>query len=398
VRDGKRLTRNSSLTRRHSIHSIDHHLAESPDWLWRGREDSGLGEGGTILSNRVSAAAAATIFSADVYEGLYDAELHIRLNSDALNLDWARPPLGGPCAAVRFWAGSCRMSKKHGVCEDSCFVSPHAVGVADGVGGMAAYAHYGVDSALFAAEIMDIAAKKLTAHHDSSCSNCKPPHDHAMEAMEFAESSVQSFGAATMVVGFVECNTLGVANLGDSGFMLLRRERRRLEIVAQSSEQHHRWNCPYQLTRLPPSLAEKFPGFAKDTTADCETYNISLHAGDLLIFYSDGLRDNLHLDEILHIVECALPPAVSELVGLPSCKTAPEIIAQSLALAAYERSCDPRARVPFATYCREHGYDFEGGKEDDITVVAAWVAQDAEMAAQSVRDAAGRRLGSPDCR
>lgn len=358
----------SSLLRRHSIQCIAHHLAETPDWLFtRGREDSGLGDGGTICSS---------LFSSDVYEDLYDAELHLRLNSDSLDLDWSAAPLGGPCTAVRFWAGSCRMSKHGGVCEDSCFVSSHAVGVADGVGGMSAYAHYGVDSALFASELMDVASKKLTTDHSSS-SNGKPPIDHAAEAMDCAEKSVKSFGAATMIVGFVAGNMLGVANLGDSGFLLVRRERRRLEIVAQSKEQHHRWNCPFQLTRLPPSLAQRFPGFAKDTAADCETYDITLHDGDLLIFFSDGLRDNLHDHEILHIAECALPPAVSELVGLPSCKTAPESIAQALALAAYERSCDPRARVPFASYCREHGYDFDGGKEDDITVVVAWVARDA---------------------
>jgi hypothetical protein len=40
---------------------------------------------------------------------------------------------------------------------------------------------------------------------------------------------------------------------------------------------------------------------------------------------------------------------------------------------------NPKARVPFGDYCKQHGFDeFEcqGGKEDDITVVAAWVVPD----------------------
>merc|ERR1719230_17215 len=88
------------------------------------------------------------------------------------------------------------------------------------------------------------------------------------------------------------------------------------------------------------------------------------------------MRDNLHDHEICNIAECALAPGISQLVGLPSYKTAPEDIAKALAVAAFERSCDRKAKVPFAESCRQHGYDYEGGKEDDITVVAAWVLRD----------------------
>lgn len=68
-----------------------------------------------------------------------------------------------------------------------------------------------------------------------------------------------------------------------------------------------------------------------------------------------------------------MPPLISELVGLPEHATAPETLARALTLAAQQRSLDPRARVPFAENCRKYGYQFEGGKQDDITVVAAWV-------------------------
>lgn len=315
-------------------------------------------------------------FSEDVYESLYDPELRLRLDAQALRFNWNKAPIGGSCRNVQFWAGSCRMGKQtSSTCEDACFVSTYALGVADGVGGMSAYSSYGMNSAQYAADVMQISARS-TASSVRGQGSKEAAMAMAMDAMRASEQGAQSFGATTATVACVDGDELGVANLGDSGFLLIRREQSKLEIVARSVEQHHGWNCPYQFANLPPALASKFPEFATDTAADCDTYSVTLQAGDLLLLFTDGVRDNLHDHEILHLVECALPPAVAELLGLPRHKTAPESIAQALTFAAYERSRDPRAKVPFGEYCRGFGYDVEGGKEDDITVVAAWVVQD----------------------
>lgn len=312
------------------------------------------------------------LFSEKVFAGLYDNELPLRLHPSLLrNLDWT---WGGSEKDVQLWAGSARVGKQHGQCEDACFVSNSAVGVADGVGGMSAFASYGVNSATMALELMD-ASRSACAALQQNCPDL-PAAQCALQAIHIAERKAQSFGASTISVGVLRGNLLGVANLGDSGFMVLRRAKQRLEIVARSTEQHHRWNCPFQLTRLPPALSAKFPGFACDTPNDADKYTIPVQEGDLLLFFTDGLRDNLHDREIRHVTECALPPGVSQLVGLPEYKTAPESIAKALALAAFERSVDHKAMVPFAKACRKSGYDYEGGKEDDITVVAAWVVQD----------------------
>ena len=37
---------------------------------------------------------------------------------------------------------------------------------------------------------------------------------------------------------------------------------------------------------------------------------------------------------------------------------------------------DPTAKVPFMEYSKRHGFECLGGKQDDITVVAAWVVAD----------------------
>jgi len=316
-------------------------------------------------------------FTEAVFVGLYDTELALRIQPPWHTVWTGVSPKGGRSGgmpAMQLWAGSARMGKLRGQCEDACFVSTSAVGVADGVGGMSAFASFGVNSAKLAWELMDGAR--------SSCTDIQkerpelPPQDRALESLWRSQDMAASFGASTICLATVKGCEFGVANLGDSGFMILRRGKHRLEIVQRSKEQHHRWNCPYQLTRLPPALARQFPDFACDTPGDADLYNCTIQEGDLVLLFTDGMRDNLQDHEIIQVAECALPPGISQLVGLPEYKTAPENIAKALALAAFERSCDRKAKVPFAESCRQHGYDYEGGKEDDITVVAAWVLQE----------------------
>lgn len=331
-------------------------------------------------------------FSDSVFVGLYDTELSLRIQPSWHTI-WAAEQAkgwgqGGASAnGMQLWAGSARMGKQRGLCEDACFVSSSAVGVADGVGGMSAFASFGVNSAKLAWELMDGARSScaiIQSEHPEL-----PPQEQAVQAMRKTEDAALSFGASTITVAAVKDNELGVANLGDSGFMILRRGKHRLEIVNRSKEQHHRWNCPFQLTRLPPALARQFPDFACDTPDDADLYTAKIYEGDLVLLFTDGMRDNLHDHEICNVAECALPPGISQLVGLPEYKTAPENIAKALAYAAYERSNDRKAKVPFGDSCRLHGYDYEGGKEDDITVVAAWVLQDTSEGMKSPMNSNG---------
>lgn len=334
-------------------HTIGHKLADLADY-------------GEPLEVQDAIERPPSVFSDEVYEGLYDSELQLRLDRFIFPQHIASPA----SPSTQLWAGSSRVKKVNGNCEDACFANTQSLGVADGVGGMAPFASYGVDAAKYAAELMELAATCLKNHSKKGASDLAT---RAVSAVRSAAALARSYGASTIVVAVAEGSAAGVANLGDCGFMLLRRKHQKFEIALTSTEQHHRWNCPFQLTRLPQELQAKFPDFAVDSAADCETYNFTLQAGDLLLFYSDGLRDNLHDHEILHVVECAMPPLISELVGLPEHATAPETLARALTLAAQQRSLDPRARVPFAENCRKYGYQFEGGKQDDITVVAAWV-------------------------
>ncbi|CAE7749499.1 unnamed protein product [Symbiodinium sp. CCMP2592] len=192
--------------------------------------------------------------------------------------------------------------------------------------------------------------------------------ERAALAVVEAESRAVAFGGSTIAVLCQHQAQIGVANLGDSGFVLLRRGMNGMNIIKRSREQQHSFNCPHQLTHLPEALLRRIPKeklAEADTAKDCERYCADIAEGDLVLMFSDGFSDNIHDHELLHIVDKTLPPAHAYIP--------PASIAKALALAAQERSVDATATVPFNTAARSHGYESLGGKEDDITVVAAWV-------------------------
>lgn len=321
-------------------------------------------------------------FADEVFEGLFDEELVLRLDGVLLPEVPQQPPLGldydeHTGTALRLWAGASMLKKAHGACEDAFFMDAHALGVADGVGCMVQFASYGINAAQYAAELMECASKALK--DDGLASENKIANDVALRALTavlHAESHAAAYGASTVAVLCQQGAFVGVANLGDSGFMVLRKGTHGYYVVLKSEEQQHSWNCPYQLTRLPKTLLTRFPKLQLDKAKDCETYTVPIKEGDLVVMFSDGLRDNLHDREVISIVNQCLAPPFADMVGLLDRCTPPETVAKALALAAQERSLDPTARVPFVDYSKRHGFDCIGGKQDDITVVAAWVVLD----------------------
>lgn len=281
----------------------------------------------------------------------------------------------------RFWAGAACFGKTASHCEDAFFVTPFACGVADGVGSMSRYAKHGVDVAAYSNELMEIASRSLNPggrawlETSESC-----PDARAAAAMRYAEREASFYGASTMTVAHVSGSNLGVASLGDSGFMILRNQRR-WEVVTRSCEQQHLWNFPYQLMRIPPSLT--LPSGAQcDTAADCDQYHFPVKPGDLVLLFTDGLSDNLHENEIINVVQrvCATAssrsprsprPRNSIMSALPN----PDVLARAIARAAQMRARDPIAETPFSFASKQHGQPHTGGKEDDITVIAGWVMQ-----------------------
>lgn len=97
-----------------------------------------------------------------------------------------------------------------------------------------------------------------------------------------------SAGSSTACVVLLnkENSTLYTANIGDSGFMVVRRGR----VIRRSEEQQHYFNTPFQLS-LPP------PGYQQDVLSDrpdaAITDNFQVEDGDVILVATDGVFDNL---------------------------------------------------------------------------------------------------------
>ncbi|CAG9824665.1 unnamed protein product [Phaedon cochleariae] len=112
----------------------------------------------------------------------------------------------------------------------------------------------------------------------------KTPKDfqrHPKNSKDFQRSST----ACVVLLNAETCH-LYTANIGDSGFMVVRRG----EVVRRSEEQQHYFNTPFQLS-LPP------PGYRQEVLSDrpdsAVTEDFPVEDGDVILVATDGVFDNL---------------------------------------------------------------------------------------------------------
>ena len=168
--------------------------------------------------------------------------------------------------------------------EDAWFakIGPDGGGamyLADGVGG---FNEQGVDPGLYARVLTYEAAKAFDAAKKNPLFSPDP-----VKIMREAQENTKLPGASTCVLVSCDGTKIRAANLGDSGFRVIRGGR----VVRASDPQEHYFNCPYQLAYEP--LSED-----TDLASDALTYEIDVVPGDLVVLGSDGLFDNVFDDEI----------------------------------------------------------------------------------------------------
>jgi len=108
-------------------------------------------------------------------------------------------------------------AKKHKGGEDAFFLSNSFIAVADGVGG---WAESGVDPAIYSRNLCENIGKVVQSH-EKDLYNKKP-----REALIRAVERTKDMGSCTCVLASIdpEAPYLYTANLGDSGFVVLRKE------------------------------------------------------------------------------------------------------------------------------------------------------------------------------
>ena len=292
---------------------------------------------------------------------------------------------------------------------DSFFYSHKAAGIADGVGEWEW--RFKLDPRKFAEQLMRGCLLASNKHDDHSSESVE---ERAVSVLSEGFNFASAFGSSTACVVVMDDmgEKIGIANLGDSGCLHFRKQfltnAMSMTCVMKTRDQQHAFNMPFQLSRLPKP--EHYDELAQDpiytelvTTIrslsgrqlskidkprDCDVYSSSVMEGDLIILATDGVLDNLWSYDILSVVgeSATVSPFEARVNLLEDGPTDPEHIAKSIALAAYEKSImEAGYKSPFGVECRKRtGAVHLGGKMDDITVVACWVARKEDLEARNI--------------
>lgn len=232
--------------------------------------------------------------------------------------------------------------KRHKGGEDAYFLSEdgQVVGVADGVGG---WALSGIDSGLYSKSLMAEAKKAVEAAKKAGVQPTRAT-DIMQKAYDHTKHLV---GSSTAVILMAEGQSVKYSNLGDSGFMVIRGDK----VAFRTREQTHAFNTPYQI------------GTGGDHPTDAEEGRVAVEEGDIIVLGTDGLFDNLFDDQIVEIVK----------QGRQEKRDADEV-AEMIARRAHKAGSRTTGEMPFGKNARTYGYQYQGGKMDDITVVVSFVS------------------------
>eukprot|EP00667_Euglena_gracilis_P008390 EG_transcript_8502 len=252
-------------------------------------------------------------------------------------------PADGPTA--RPWRGEAYSALDCG--EDSFCLTAQVLGVADGVGG---WRLRGVDPGIFADRLMEEVKDQAVS---------AGPGD-PVQMMDTAYKStlkLVQYGSATCCVASLQPNgVLRVANLGDSGLLVIRDG----QCVHRTETQQFQFNFPLQLS------THVSPGMTPTKPTDSGVTEVQVQAGDIVVLATDGLLDNVYETDIVQMITAQLQAGLT----LPQ-------IATALFQTALDRTRDRTYLSPFAAQARQVGFSYLGGKPDDITLLLAQVQAEA---------------------
>jgi len=201
---------------------------------------------------------------------------------------------------------------------------------------------------------------------------------------------------------------LRAANIGDSGFLLLRRQAgsssmvepalgtldsaagigaagRKLHIAFRSPQQLRAFNTPYQLGRAPDS--GDAPDDRFETPQDASLVRVPVRPGDILVLATDGLFDNVDEEALLDTIE--------DLIEGSGTGASPQQLADAIAARAKELSLDKSVDSPFAILAKDNDILWGGGRPDDITVLVSHILDRADARAPPTDWAAVSGPGEP---
>lgn len=257
--------------------------------------------------------------------------------------------------------------------DDAVYVGRYFIAANDGVGAWSS--RPGGHSGLWARLILHFWAQEMEKDL-----NEPDPIKHLQNAYEKtiqATSESNICQGTTTVTGAQlyyqpSCGKLGtsatpllyVTNLGDSQVLVLR--PRKSKIIFKTTQQWHRFDCPRQLGTNSPDTPRQ------DASLDL----VEIEENDIVLAVSDGVIDNLWEHEILENVMKSIKKWESRKTDQSykeNSGAAEQMkhVAEELMKAAKAIATNPHAESPYMEHALEEGLTIEGGKLDDISVVAA---------------------------
>lgn len=285
------------------------------------------------------------------------------------------------------------------------------MGVADGVG---SWREYGVDPREFSRKLMaecdnilaESVGESVFRKAGSKLNRILRPEDILARAYERVKTE-NIIGSSTACVALFDgtSHQLHFSNLGDCGIVVLRHidsdvagslkrdrftpryERKSdLRVAFVSQQQLRSFNHPYQFGWTGEELTDGQTSFK--TAADCCTTSIHIRRGDIIVMATDGLFDNVDIDEIAQIgleweqqnkfilggdiaareKRWAQGNSMSQI-------SAEQIsdLSERLNTRARQLSLEKDTDSPFAILAKENDIMWSGGMPDDCTVVAMHV-------------------------
>ncbi|KAF2132707.1 hypothetical protein P153DRAFT_373406 [Dothidotthia symphoricarpi CBS 119687] len=252
--------------------------------------------------------------------------------------------------------------------DDAVLVSDYFVGANDGVGawGTREKGH----AALWSRLILHFWA--LEAERAPFSPSSEPdPVSYLQTAYEHTKQATlepnEWHGTTTACAALLSASTqtpphplLYVTQLGDSQILVIR--PRSKEVIFKTQEQWHWFDCPRQLGTNSPDTP----------TGNAVLDRIQIEEEDVVLAMTDGVVDNLWEHEVVQNVVDSMEKWQGDADNAGhTYAEAMQFVAQQLVNAARVIAEDPFAESPYMEKAIDEGLSIEGGKLDDISVVAA---------------------------
>ena len=270
-----------------------------------------------------------------------------------------------------------------------------AFGVADGVGG---WQDQGIDPSHFSHGLCGLMAGTAFAHEGLEEGKTVRPQPLMQTAYDAVISNPRIVaGGCTASIGVANSDgVLESANLGDSGLLILAPGK----IAYRSEPQTHAFNTPFQLAKIPQKMQAQNAIFGgsthfSETPKDADVEKHKLRHGDIVIFATDGVWDNLSAQDTQVVVtkimekhgfwfkshnfagaelmiNGSLVSSISQTTGgLQDEQFLPALLATAIMREAKVAGLNTKRNGPFAkeVHARYPHEGWAGGKADDIAVV-----------------------------